>query len=127
MKLTRKVLAENMLRFGPRDLNTFNQNNLLKLIESITEPDLPQEIYWRSCDGNYNKLSDTSRDMLAPHDDKPGLWKFTSQPNDEAETMDPNGEPYTITGCLGVEISDDEYNQFNLTQEDGKHVLYLAF
>lgn len=72
------------------------------------------DIYWQSCDGNMNKLSDESKNLLisVSGEDKP-TYTFKSIPQDK------HGE-YEIADCLGVYSTNDK---FEVADYDGKKVL----
>ena len=66
------------------------------------------DIYWRSCDGGENKLSDESKNLLKPVSGKENVYYFEELPEDK----NADGS-YDIQGCLGV------YSVGPLESEDG--------
>jgi hypothetical protein len=71
-------------------------------------------IYWRSCDGKLNKLSDESKNILKLVDGE-NTYSFSVIPKDKSE----NGE-YEIKDCLGVYSTTDK---FKLEDYNGVNVL----
>lgn len=122
-----KTLAENMLRFGPKNLTSFQRNRLMIISEApkASKPaarmnTLPprKSIFWTSCDGiDHNITSDTYALIeLIPNTNK---VKFTGEPQEQS------GE-YSIQSCVagedtivGLELSFNEWQ--------GKYYLMYDF
>jgi hypothetical protein len=76
---------------------------------------IDSDIYWQSCDGKLNKLTEDSKKLLKLNDGGEEIYTFTVIPEDKSE----NGE-FTIKDCLGVYGSTDK---FKLEDYNGVTVL----
>ena len=122
-----KTLSENMLRFGPRNLTSFQRNRLMIISEAprASSPaagmnSLPERenIFWTSCDGVDHNITDNTYALieLIPNTNK---IKFTGEPQDKS------GE-YSIQSCVtgedtivGLELYFNEW--------EGKYYLMYEF
>lgn len=116
-----------MLRFGPRNLTSFQRNHLMIISEApkASKPaarmnTLPsrESIFWTSCDGIDHNITSDTYDLieLIPNTNK---VKFTGEPKEQS------GE-YSIQSCVagedtiaGLELSFNEW--------EGKYYLMYDF
>lgn len=109
-----KILAENMLRFGPRNLTELERNVLKLIIESklprsissLSEIDA-NVIKWTDCGGIHNELSADDRVQLEliNADSSPINVKFKQEPKamrqpTDSERADGETEPFSIQRCV---------------------------
>jgi hypothetical protein len=72
-------------------------------------PTLPETIYWLSCDGHKNTLSDIDKNKIRyAGEEKNGLnlYYFSEIPKDKGE-KDPK---FDVIGCVGVDMCEDGTN-----------------
>jgi len=110
-----KILAENMLRFGPRDLSEQSIQHL-KLISEAVKPITPEdwpnvELRWFSCsagDDYDRKVENKSVFELVDGETENPRVKIISVPTEVHEDPNaPEGEYYSIQTCvMGLEKND---------------------
>ncbi len=106
-------------------LNTSEKNRILEMHRKATsrfyllESNLDGEIYWQSCDGEMNLLSDSAKSNMVPSGTENGkeLISFKVLPEDKAKNPQ-----YDIQGCVGVEDTD---SKVYIEEYDGQKVLRL--
>jgi hypothetical protein len=116
--MKKQKLAENMLRFGPKNLTSFQRNRLMIISESpqSSKPaaamsTLPKQIdiFWTSCDGQDHNITPETYELikLVPNTNK---IEFSGEPKEKY------GE-YSIQSCVtgqdhivGLQLSFNEYN-----------------
>ena len=92
-----------------------NPKSKFYLFESI----LNSEIYWQSCDGEINLLSNESKSNMIPSGKESGkeLFSFKKLPDDKAKNPE-----YDIQGCVGIESTE---SKIYIEDYDGKKLLRL--
>ena len=83
--------------------NLILERRFLKEEETTT---LPETIYWMSCDGNKNTLSDIDKNKIKYAGEKKNglnLYYFSATPEDKGE-KDPS---FDVKGCVGVDMCAD--------------------
>ena len=107
------------------EINSGEKNRILEMHRRATskfylfESDIDGEIYWQSCDGEMNLLSDSAKSNMVPSGTENGkeLFSFKVLPEDKAKNPQ-----YDIQGCVGVEDTD---SKVYIEEYDGKKVLRL--
>jgi hypothetical protein len=94
--------------------HTYNTNIILERRFLKESGVVNGDIYWQSCDGKLNKLTEKSKSILKLTDGE-DVYAFSIIPDDKSE----NGE-YEIKDCLGVYSTTDK---FKLEDYNGVNVL----
>jgi len=91
----------------------------------LLESNFNDNIYWQSCDGEMNLLTNESKEMLQDAGEENGkkLYYFSEQPTEKAKNP-----KYDISGCLGVKKCESPENcetKVFIEKYNGQKVLRL--